>query len=102
MTANNSILTLVMTLEGHEPYIVSLSDGGHVEYKDVSYIYYFPDGKQMISASRDKTIGRWDLREGKEIKKAREVYENDIIAVGVSRDGRWVVTTVNWWDAQSA
>lgn len=48
----------------------------------------------MISASRDKTIGRWDLREGKEIKKAREVYENDIIAVGVSRDGRWVVIAV--------
>jgi WD40 repeat protein len=48
----------------------------------------------MISASRDKTIRRWDLREGKEIKEAREVYENDIRAVGVSRDGRWVVTAV--------
>jgi WD40 repeat protein len=93
-TANKSILTPVMTLEGHEPYIVSSSCGGHVEYKDVSYISYFPDGKQMISASRDKTIRRWDLREGKEIKEAREVYENDGRAVGVSRDSRWVVTAV--------
>jgi WD40 repeat protein len=76
MTANRSILTPVMTLEGHEPYIVSSSNGGHVEYKDVSYISYFPDGKQMISASRDKTIRRWDLREGKEIKEVREVCDD--------------------------
>ncbi|KAG2740510.1 YVTN repeat-like/Quino protein amine dehydrogenase [Suillus brevipes Sb2] len=44
----------------------------------------------MISGSRDKTIRRWDLRKGKEIEKDREVYE-DVQAVGVSRDGRWVV-----------
>ncbi|KIK37617.1 hypothetical protein CY34DRAFT_61921, partial [Suillus luteus UH-Slu-Lm8-n1] len=53
-------------------------------------ICYFPDGKQMISGSRDKTIRRWDLRKGKEMEKDREVYEN-VEAVEVSRDGRWVV-----------
>ncbi|KAG2132900.1 uncharacterized protein EDB93DRAFT_890657 [Suillus bovinus] len=46
----------------------------------------------MISASDDKTIRRWDLREGKEIEKAREVCEYGLSAVRVSRDGRWVVT----------
>jgi WD40 repeat protein len=51
---------------------------------------YFPDGKQIISGSFDETIRRWDLRKGKEIKKDREVYEK-LQAVGVSRDGRWVV-----------
>ncbi|KAG2118201.1 WD40-repeat-containing domain protein [Suillus discolor] len=46
----------------------------------------------MISGSDDKTIRRWDLREGKEIEEAREVYKNRIYGVRVSRDGRWVVT----------
>ncbi|KAG1815641.1 quinon protein alcohol dehydrogenase-like superfamily [Suillus subaureus] len=46
----------------------------------------------MISGSGDKTARRWDLRAGKEIEKAREVCEQGVHAVGVSRDGRWVVT----------
>ncbi|KAG2341923.1 YVTN repeat-like/Quino protein amine dehydrogenase [Suillus weaverae] len=91
---NKSILTPVMTLEGHEPWKFSWPDGEHHEYKDVSYISYFPDGKKMISGSGDKTIRRWDLREGKEIKEAREVCENPVGAVGVSKDGRLVVTAV--------
>jgi WD40 repeat protein len=89
-TANESILTPVMNLEGHEPWTVSLLNGKHHEYKHVSYISYFPDSKQMISRSSDKTIRRWDLRKGKEIKEARAVYEC-VQAVGLSRDGRWVV-----------
>jgi WD40 repeat protein len=88
-TADISILTPVMTLEGHEPWNYSTPDGQY-EFKYVESISYFPDGKQMISRSRDKTIRRWDLRKGKEIEKAREVDEY-VKAVGLSRDGRWVV-----------
>jgi WD40 repeat protein len=92
IAVNKSVLTPVMTLEGHEPYMPSF--GYHSKhYKDISYISYFPDGKQMISRSRDKTIRRWDLREGKEIKEAREVCDNYHSGEAVvSRDGRWVVT----------
>ncbi|KAG2336882.1 WD40 repeat-like protein [Suillus weaverae] len=91
-TAKKSILTPVMTLQGHESHFATWPvESDDLEVKDVSYISYFPDGKQMISGSRDKTIRRWDLRKGKEIKEAREVCEN-IEAVGVSKDGRWVVT----------
>jgi WD40 repeat protein len=94
MAVMKSVLTPVMTLEGHES-IFYITDNGHRgEIKSVEYISYFPDGKQMISGTWDKTIRRWDLREGKEIKEAREVGERDIRAVGVSRDGRWVVTAV--------
>jgi len=94
MAVKKSVLTPVMTLEGHEPYTLTFPDGEHHEFKYVSCISYFPDGKQMISGSWDNTIRRWDLREGKEIKEAREVCEEHIFAVGVSRDGRWVVTAV--------
>jgi WD40 repeat protein len=89
-TAEKSILRPVMTLEGHEPWFVSTSDGKQHESKNVLCISYFPDGKQMISGSWDKTIRRWDLREGKEIEKDQQIVEY-VQAVGVSRDGRWVV-----------
>ncbi|KAG2737410.1 tricorn protease domain 2-containing protein [Suillus brevipes Sb2] len=92
-TADKSILIPVMTgltLEGHEPYKYLTSDDDQDEFNRVSCISYFPDGKQMISGSRDKTIRRWDLRKGKEIEKDRQICEN-VEAVGVSRNGRWVV-----------
>ncbi|KAG1779579.1 hypothetical protein EV702DRAFT_1277065 [Suillus placidus] len=91
---DKSILTPVVTLDGHEPWQFPSLKGEHDEYKykHVSCISYFPDGKEMISGSYDKTTRRWDLREGKEIKEAREVCDDLVEAVGVSRDGRWVVT----------
>ncbi|KAG1786468.1 quinon protein alcohol dehydrogenase-like superfamily [Suillus plorans] len=95
IAANTSVLTPAMTLEGHKPYMLTLSEGDRQEFKYIPYISYFPDGKQMISGSYDKTIRRWDLREGKEIKEAREVYKDRVHGVRVSRDGRWVVTVVD-------
>ncbi|KAG1845438.1 WD40-repeat-containing domain protein [Suillus tomentosus] len=92
-TENKSILTPVRTLEGHQPWKYSLQDSD--EFSHISCISYSADGKQMISGSGDKTIRRWDLREGKEIKETREVCDNGIDVMGVSRDGRWIVT-VDW------
>ncbi|KAG2123454.1 hypothetical protein DEU56DRAFT_983807 [Suillus clintonianus] len=69
---------LKMTLKGHVDWVGSIS--------------YFPDGQRMISGSRDKTARRWDLKAGKEIEKVRGICEEEVQAVAVSRDGRWVVT----------
>ncbi|KAG2343708.1 WD40 repeat-like protein [Suillus weaverae] len=76
--AKKLILAPVLTLKGHQHTTSSIS--------------YFPDGKRMISGSCDKTTRRWDLEAGKEIKEARNVCREEVHAVGVSRDGRWVVT----------
>jgi len=47
----------------------------------------------MISGSDDKTTRQWDLKAGKEIEEARDICEQDVLAVGVSQDGRWIVTS---------
>ncbi|KAG2349257.1 kinase-like protein [Suillus weaverae] len=65
--ANKSILTTVWTLEGHTEAIPS--------------ICYFPDGKHIASGSYDKTARQWDLQ-----------TEQEVDAVVVSRDGRWIIT----------
>ncbi|KAG2135756.1 WD40-repeat-containing domain protein [Suillus bovinus] len=69
-------LTPIMTLKGHERGVSSMS--------------YFPDGKQIISGSGDKTVRRWDLQNRKEIAEARDVCEEGVYAVTVSHDGRYV------------
>jgi WD40 repeat protein len=86
-TARADKLPVVMTLEGHGPARDNLA-------AEV-FISYFPDGKQMFSGSIDGTSRRWDLQTGKEIEEARDVCEQDISAVTVSRDGRWVVTSID-------
>ncbi|KAG1836951.1 WD40-repeat-containing domain protein, partial [Suillus subalutaceus] len=76
--ATGMTLTPVLTLEGHEEHVRSIS--------------YFPDCKRMISGSMDRTARRWDLQEGKEIKEVRDVCEQGVYSVVVSKDGRWVIT----------
>ncbi|KAG1859349.1 quinon protein alcohol dehydrogenase-like superfamily [Suillus subalutaceus] len=78
VATTKSNLTPSMTLKGHGSCIYSLS--------------YFPDGQRMISGSYDKTTRQWDLKVGKEIEEARDVFEKNVYAVAVSRNGRWIVT----------
>ncbi|KAG2361764.1 kinase-like domain-containing protein [Suillus spraguei] len=77
--AEKLTLTPVFTLEGHKRSIPSIS--------------FLPDGKRMISGSSDKTTRQWDLEAGKEIKEARDTCEQEVDAVAVSRNGRWIVTS---------
>ncbi|KAG2055086.1 WD40 repeat-like protein [Suillus hirtellus] len=83
-----SNLTPSMTLKGHGNLIQSIS--------------YFPDGQRMISGSEDRTARQWDLKAGKEIEDSRSICENEVRAVAVSRDGRWVVTSTGGGDRSSA
>jgi WD40 repeat protein len=51
----------------------------------------------MISGSDDATARQWDLKEGKEIEEVRDVCEEQVQAVGVSKDSQWVVTGGGDW-----
>ncbi|KAJ8590739.1 WD40 repeat-like protein, partial [Rhizopogon salebrosus TDB-379] len=39
-----------------------------------------------------KTVRRWNLQSGEEIVEARVVCNQEVTAVAISRDGRWVIT----------
>ncbi|OAX33529.1 YVTN repeat-like/Quino protein amine dehydrogenase [Rhizopogon vinicolor AM-OR11-026] len=81
----------VMTLDCEEPLIACSPDGKRKKYPYFDSISYFPNGKEMVSASGDRSVRRWDLQAGKEIEEARIVCQKGVLAVAVSRDGRWVV-----------
>jgi WD40 repeat protein len=80
------------TLVGHEQFFYYTSDGKRRENQWGPTIAYFPDEQKMLSGSSDKTARLWDLRAGKEIEGTRVVCEQEVNAVAVSSDGRWVVT----------
>ncbi|KAJ8580478.1 YVTN repeat-like/Quino protein amine dehydrogenase [Rhizopogon salebrosus TDB-379] len=81
------ILTPVVTLRGHRNIVRSLD--------------YFPDGKRMISGSFDKTSRQWDLQAGMELEEVRDICDDEVRAVAVSRNGRWVITVTNNHDGDS-
>ncbi|KAG2741004.1 WD40 repeat-like protein [Suillus brevipes Sb2] len=83
-TAKSS-LAPSMTLKGHGKFIGSMS--------------YFPDGQRMVSGSHDKTARQWDLKAGKEVEEVRDICDEYVWAVAVSRDGRWVVTGGGYWNS---
>ncbi|OJA18519.1 hypothetical protein AZE42_11676 [Rhizopogon vesiculosus] len=80
-----------MTLEGEERIIAYSPDGKRENNSYVHSICYFPNGKQTISGSSDKSVRRSHLQEGKEIGEAQVVGEQEVFMVSVSTDGRWVV-----------
>ncbi|KIK32723.1 hypothetical protein CY34DRAFT_100883, partial [Suillus luteus UH-Slu-Lm8-n1] len=44
------------------------------------------------------TARQWDLKADKEVEEVRDVCEEYVWAVAVSRDGRWVVTGGGYWN----
>ncbi|OAX35631.1 hypothetical protein K503DRAFT_773256 [Rhizopogon vinicolor AM-OR11-026] len=61
--ANNMILAPVITLEGNERY---------------ASISCFPDGKQLVSGSVDKTVRRLDVLAGKDIGRVRNIGKYEV------------------------
>ena len=70
-----------------------LDTGGHMAL--VKTITFTPDGRQLISASDDKTIRVWDLETGKTLRTIRgEIAPGNagkIFAMALSPDGKWLV-----------
>ncbi|MGP0042181.1 MAG: PDZ domain-containing protein [Rhodomicrobium sp.] len=69
-----------------------LDTGGHMA--SVTALTFTPDGKQLISASEDKTVRVWDSGSGKVLRTIRGEagagYIGQIETMALSPDGRWL------------
>lgn len=69
-----------------------LDTGGHMA--NVVDTAFTPDGKQLVSASNDKTVRVWDIATGKTVRMIRGESApgnwGTIYAMSLSRDGRWL------------
>ena len=72
--------------------VLQLDTGGHMA--SIRSIAFTPDGRQLVSASDDKTIRVWDLASGKTVRTIRgESAPGDagkVYAMALSPDGKWL------------
>src|SRR4029450_11080792 len=67
-------------------------------------ISFTPDGRQLVSASEDKTIRVWDLPTGKPARTIRGErtlgIQGKIYAIALSPDGKWLA--VGGWNSDQS
>ncbi len=72
--------------------ILQLDTGGHMAR--ITGIAFTPDGRQLVSASDDKTIRLWDLASGKTVRTIRgdsaPGQAGKVFAMVLSPDGKWL------------
>lgn len=82
---------LLQTLEGHSDLVRAVA--------------FLPDGKLLVSASRDRTVRRWEASSG-EAFETHEAYSGSVDAVAYSPDGRLLASAssdgaIRLWEAGS-
>jgi WD40 repeat protein/uncharacterized caspase-like protein len=69
-----------------------LDTGGHMAL--IRSIAFTPDGRQLVSASEDKTIRVWDLASGKTVRTIRgestPAQGGKVYVMALSPDGKWL------------
>ena len=67
---------------------------GHGDW--VNRVVFTPDGKYLVTASRDKTLRIWEAGSGKEILKIKDLPAS-AVAIAISPDGGRLATTAGKW-----
>jgi hypothetical protein len=83
---------ILSTLSGHSDIVMSVS--------------FSPDGKRVLTGSRDQTARLWDVASGRELLSLKG-HRGWVVTVAFSRDGQRIVTassdgTAKVWQADSA
>jgi len=70
----------------------------------INFASFSPDGKKVVTASKDKTARIWDAESGKELRKL-EGHTDEVNSASFSPDGKKIVTaswdgTARIWDAE--
>ncbi|MDW7973025.1 MAG: caspase family protein [Thermodesulfovibrio sp.] len=73
--------------------------------KDVTSVFFSPDGKYIASGSRDKTVKLWEVSSGKNIRTFIG-HSDYIYSVAFSPDGKYIAsgshdTTIKLWEVSS-
>ena len=80
-------------LEGHSGAVVAVA--------------FSPDGRRIVSGSRDHTLRLWNAETGQSIGVPLEGHQRDVTSIAFSRDGRFIVSgshdeSVRVWPAPQA
>ncbi len=72
---------------------------------DVNSVNFSPDGKTLVSGSRDNTIKLWDVETGQEIRTFKG-HDNLVTSVNFSPDGKTLVSgsadnTIKLWNVET-
>jgi WD40 repeat protein len=82
----------VARAEPKDAPILQLDTGGHMAV--IRGLTFTPDGRQLVSASEDKTIRVWDLASGKTLRTIRGESApgpaGAVYAIALSPDGKWL------------
>ena len=80
-----------LTLRGHSGWVTSLA--------------FSPDGKRIVSGSRDKVIKIWDTLNGRDLRSLRG-HTNTVNSVAFSPDGKMIASgssdkTIKVWSSST-
>jgi WD40 repeat protein len=66
--------------------IITITTPNRSHELSVTAVAVFPDGRQKVTGSQDKTLSLWDLKDGIVLKKMKG-HSSTVWAMAVSRDG---------------
>lgn len=85
------------------PPRLMLNSGGHMSV--INDVVFTADGKQLVSASDDKTIRVWDLATGKTARmilgEAEPGSPGKVFAMALSPDGKWLAAGGKFHDSDA-